>query len=434
MSSGSGAVPGSAPPTAWAIRPQFGSPPCSAVLTSGELATARAARLDRARRGRRARRRGRRAGRPRRRATISSASWRSSASSASPKRSSSSALGLDATPDAPQAIRIAVSLVDSWPSTEMRSNERLTHTPSSRSAVSGASAASVCTKHSIVAKRGEIIPAPLAWAARRTRAARQLDLERRALLERVGGHDRLGERLVAVGTAAAPRGRRQPLDDRSAVERHADHAGGGDGDLLGGRRQRHRGGALHARRLVEPGRPVAALALPELATTARSASSCARSWRTSTGAASTPERGEARGARRSRARRRRAAPTSRAAAGLDARRRTPAARKPAGSPPRPPRATCAGTSTQREREEAGVAVTQIPSALVEAEHQVQALHRLRRGRPSRGCRSPRTTSTLPVRWSRCTWMRQKFVSRTSRTPGGAVDELDERLVARRRCS
>ena len=44
MSSASGAVPGSAIPTAWAIRPQFGSPPCSAVLTSGELATARAPR------------------------------------------------------------------------------------------------------------------------------------------------------------------------------------------------------------------------------------------------------------------------------------------------------------------------------------------------------------------------------------------------------
>ena len=35
----------------------------------------------------------------------------------------------------------------------MRSNERLTQTPSSRSAVSASSAASVCTKQSIVAKR-----------------------------------------------------------------------------------------------------------------------------------------------------------------------------------------------------------------------------------------------------------------------------------------
>ena len=43
MPSSTGA-PVSAPPTACAMRPQLGSPPCSAALTSGELATARAAR------------------------------------------------------------------------------------------------------------------------------------------------------------------------------------------------------------------------------------------------------------------------------------------------------------------------------------------------------------------------------------------------------
>jgi len=63
---------------------------------------------------------------------------------------------------------IAVSLVDSWPSTEARSKERLAHTPNSRSAVSAVSAASVSTKHSMVAKCGEIMPAPLHWALRRT--------------------------------------------------------------------------------------------------------------------------------------------------------------------------------------------------------------------------------------------------------------------------
>ena len=127
----------SAPPTACAMRPQFGSPPCSAVLTSGELATARAARST-ARRSppRTTTRPTRFAPSPSR--TISSASWRSSASSASPKRQLVVALGLDlARPLAPLAIRIAVSFVESWPSTEMRSKERLTVTPSSRSAVSG---------------------------------------------------------------------------------------------------------------------------------------------------------------------------------------------------------------------------------------------------------------------------------------------------------
>ena len=89
-------------------------------------------------------------------------------SSASPNRISSSDSGSMRTSLAPEAIRIAVSLVESCPSTEMRSKERFTHTPSSRSAVSGSSAASVCTKHSIVANAGEIIPAPFACAHSRT--------------------------------------------------------------------------------------------------------------------------------------------------------------------------------------------------------------------------------------------------------------------------
>ena len=59
--------------------------------------------------------------------------------------------GSTRTPDAPLASAKTVSLVESWPSTEMRSNERLTHTPVSRSSVSGASAASVCTKQNMVA-------------------------------------------------------------------------------------------------------------------------------------------------------------------------------------------------------------------------------------------------------------------------------------------
>ena len=72
-------------------------------------------------------------------------------SSASPKRTSASLSGSTATPLAPLAIRSTVSFVESWPSTVMRSNERLTVTPSSRSAVSAERTASVCTKQSIVA-------------------------------------------------------------------------------------------------------------------------------------------------------------------------------------------------------------------------------------------------------------------------------------------
>ena len=55
-----------------------------------------------------------------------------------------------------------MSLVESWPSTLMRSKERFTQTPVSRSSVAASSAASVWTKQNIVACRGEIIPAPLA--------------------------------------------------------------------------------------------------------------------------------------------------------------------------------------------------------------------------------------------------------------------------------
>ena len=44
-------------------------------------------------------------------------------------------------------------------------------------------AASVCTKHSIVAKFGEIIPAPLHWALEAHGPRRQRHLEVRALLE-----------------------------------------------------------------------------------------------------------------------------------------------------------------------------------------------------------------------------------------------------------
>ena len=167
MSNGSGALPGSAIPSDCAIRPQFGSPPCSAAFTSGEFATARATfSTPRSSPPRTTTRPVRRQPSPS--ATICSASWRSSASSASPKRSSSALSGSTTTPLPPLAWMIAVSFVESCPSTEIRSKLRFTHTPSSRSAVSGVSCASVCTKQSIVAKLGWIIPAPFACAVSRT--------------------------------------------------------------------------------------------------------------------------------------------------------------------------------------------------------------------------------------------------------------------------
>ena len=151
--------------------------------------------------------------------TTPSASWRRSASSAWPKSSSSSDSASTATPLAPEHMRIAVSLVESCPSTEMRSKERFTHTPSSRSAVSADSAASVCTKHSIVAKAGEIIPAPLACAHRRTvppeRSTSRLARFSKASVVMIAG----GEVGVAVGAQLGPRAR------QAARPRRASRAG-----------------------------------------------------------------------------------------------------------------------------------------------------------------------------------------------------------------
>ena len=131
------------------MRPKLGSPPWRAVFTSGELAIERAT-------GSTASGRPLTTTRPTRFApspscTISSASWRSRASSASPSASSSADSGSTRTPEAPLARATTVSLVESWPSTLMRSNERCTHTPVSRSSVCCSSAASVWMKQNIVA-------------------------------------------------------------------------------------------------------------------------------------------------------------------------------------------------------------------------------------------------------------------------------------------
>src|SRR4051794_40580509 len=80
--------------------------------------------------------------------------------------------------------------------------------------------------------------------------ARQRDVDGRALLERVGGHDRGGEVALAVGPQPAG-GARQPGHDRLRVERHADHPGRGDRDALVRDARRDRRGALHLRRVVE---------------------------------------------------------------------------------------------------------------------------------------------------------------------------------------
>ena len=206
------ARPAALPPAACTIRPQLGSPPCSAAFTSGELATARATVSARARRRRApARARSARAPSPSRRSSAPAPA----AARRAPRRGAARPRSRPPrrTPLSPELIRIAVSLVDSWPSTVMRSKERFTHTPSSRSAVSRERSASVSTKHSIVAKRGEIMPAPLHCALTRTvpdgsstsRQARFSDAVRRL--------DRRLEGSTSPSRASCRRASQDPLQD-----------------------------------------------------------------------------------------------------------------------------------------------------------------------------------------------------------------------------
>ena len=209
MSTASGAVPGSACPTAWMIRPQFGSPPYSAVLTSGESATARATRStaslvaaaddhapDAPRALAVARDQQRElAQQPRRAPRRSPARRRSRARSARPRRRC--------------ACRITVSLVDSWPSTLIRSNERLTQTPSSRSPLRRQRRVGL-DEHQQRREVRRDHPGALAPGRSGARCRRQRDVEARALGERVGGADRLGEVDVAVRRAARAPARGDP--------------------------------------------------------------------------------------------------------------------------------------------------------------------------------------------------------------------------------
>ena len=332
MSSGSGWLPRSAPPTACAMRPQFGSPPCSAALTSGELATARAASqqafscapVTTTRPVRLA---------PSPSRTIISASWRRMASSATPKRASSSDCGSTTTPLAPEHIRIAVSLVESWPSTLTRSNERLTVTPSSRSAVALDRTASVWTKHSIVAKLGWIIPAPLHWAEMVTVPP----VSWTPTVTCLGNASvvRIDSAKVEKSPLSCSRAALRPLTTlrlsswtpMTPVDATATWSSGTPAHIAPAPC------ILAAASIPWP--PVAALALPALTATARSWASLVRVRLTITGAARTPELvkraalvvpGSSETSR----------PTSRPPLGLIP-AATPAARKPAGSDVRVPR-------------------------------------------------------------------------------------------------
>ena len=143
-----------------------------------------------------------------------------------------------------------MSLVDSCPSTLIRSNDRFTASPSSRSALWRSSAASVCTKHSIVAKRGEIIPAPFACAAR----VRCLPADRPSAPRACRSRRWCGSRRETGRVGAERRDqRRQRRRDSLIGQRHADHPGRGDRDLAGSESERRRGGLLDAGGRLDPG-------------------------------------------------------------------------------------------------------------------------------------------------------------------------------------
>ena len=275
-----------------------------------------------------------------------------------------------------------MSLVESCPSTVTRSKERLTHTPSSRSAVSARQLARRSrTKHSIVAKRGEIMPAPLHWALRRTVPDGQLDLEVGALLEaRRSSGSPAGSRRRRRASGA--RASRMPFSTASTAQVLADRAGRGERDLA---RRRRRAAAAAAPCVLaassSPRRPVAALAQPELASTARSAVEPAalagQEHRRGGGARG----GEAGGADRAARRRTRAGPTSGLAARLqpggDAGRAEPGGQpRVAGELAHVRRAR----HPARAEERLGVRrAHESPSPLGQAEHQVEVLDRLRGG-------------------------------------------------------
>ena len=136
------------------------------------------------------------------------------------------------TPEAPEHSSSAVSLVESWPSTRRAVEGALDVTPSSSSAVSADSSASVSTKQSIVAKRGEIIPAPLHCAFSRT-------VPEGSSTSRFARFSNASVVWIACWKAPSPSGASRPraaedsLQDRVHVQVLADPARRGERDLRG---------------------------------------------------------------------------------------------------------------------------------------------------------------------------------------------------------
>ena len=278
-----------------------------------------------------------------------------------------------------------MSLVESCPSTEARSKERLTHTPSSRSAVSARERGVGLdeAEHRGEARRDH--PGALALGAQAHRARRAARPRGwRASRTRRSSGSPAGRRASPSRRSCCARGE-DALEHRSTGRHVADRAGRGERDLgrVDARRRARRRPASWRRRRARAGRW--------------------RRWRSRSWRAPRAARraGSARGSRarappavpvavkRAALTGARASHTSRPTSGLPLGlipAATPAARKPAGSPAsRPSSRTCAGAGTQRERKNGCAAAAALdgahcsPARLGQAEHQVEVLHGLRGG-------------------------------------------------------
>ena len=381
-------------------------------------------RLGRARR-RRAPRAARRASRLRRRrrsrSRAASAARRARRRTAARRRCRAS----PSTPDAPLAIMNTESLVESWPSTEMRSNERSiagieqaierrrvdARRPSRRSRASSR-------------RTARSSPRPSPARDSRTAPPRERQLEARVLRPAVGRQDRVREvaRRSRSATPARPStpsstGSRSSPWPITPVEATATRS-----RWNAEARPRPRSTIASATAIPSlAGRDVRVAAVHDHGAQPRAF----RAPRDDHG------RGDERVARE--ARRRdgvvRVADEQaevELARGLDAARdagRPEAGRQLVGVQlPNARRPLDPARAEERARRLRAVAVparcsTQ-PLRLVQAEHQVQVLDRLPGGAlPEVVDRA--NTSARPVRGSTVAWIRQRFVSRTSRTPGGA---------------
>ena len=280
---------GIAAPTACAIRPQFGSPPCSAAFTSGELATARATRATTSSQPPRTTTRPIRL-EPSPSRTMSSASLRSAQSSASPKRTSSSVCGSIA--HAGRARRLQDhGVVGGELAVDGDAVERALDAHAEQQVGGLRRQRRVGLDEAEHRReRGRDHPRALGLRGQPHGAGRQLDVDL----------DLLGELVRGAGS---------PRRSRRGRTRAARRA---RGRCRGSRRRRRAARRSRRSRRPPPGpratppaiaaapcmraasskprRPVAALALPELTTTTRIASSRVRSLVSTTGAASTPER------------------------------------------------------------------------------------------------------------------------------------------------